>query len=311
MPLHAILEDARNALRQGDTAGALKTLIDRLPPDPAYTDVLRALRVVEAGYNTARQQELKGLLTFNEAQRAYNKANDAILSLIDQLAAGTQTIPRTRNRSRRLLLLGLSALLLASIIFTLFRLRQNDACPDWDETGAFRVIILPFESYGGPVRDPASALSDSIRILTRKNNLLVGVKTSNIHSRRPLDPDEARSIGANCSADLVIWGKYAVDEQDRIRVRMGHVFVQSGGEEKDISSVLTFSDITEIGPERSLQDAILGICTRIALHEGNLDAARKWLRKMEAPEQSEKEQMKLLERGMPQDDNPGQAQDPG
>lgn len=79
MPAHAIFESVRQQLQQGETGGALDTLIKYLESEGKQTELLRTLRVVQANYNAAKQQELKGILAFQEAQREYSKVNDALL----------------------------------------------------------------------------------------------------------------------------------------------------------------------------------------------------------------------------------------
>jgi|GEM_PF-2517932 len=92
MQHNSVFDAAREALRQSDTARALELVIAHLEATRQHADTVRTLRVVEANYHAARQQELKGILAFNEAQREYNKLNDNLLAVLDALAEG-KTLP--------------------------------------------------------------------------------------------------------------------------------------------------------------------------------------------------------------------------
>lgn len=88
MDYHPVFDSARELLSQGDTAKALKALIAHLEKSGSQPDYLRSLRLIEANFNTVRQQEIKGILDFSEAKREYARTNDALLTIMEALQSG-------------------------------------------------------------------------------------------------------------------------------------------------------------------------------------------------------------------------------
>lgn len=82
-------ESVREHLSRGDTGEALQALVALLEPHKQLRDsLLRIARLNEADYQAVRKKELKNILSYSEAQRAYNRINDNILALLDELDEG-------------------------------------------------------------------------------------------------------------------------------------------------------------------------------------------------------------------------------
>ena len=64
MNSNPVFNSVQQLLSQGDTGQALQVLIAFLEKDASRPDILRTLRVVEANYTAARQQEIKGIIGF-------------------------------------------------------------------------------------------------------------------------------------------------------------------------------------------------------------------------------------------------------
>src|SRR6218665_2592732 len=109
MEIHATILAFRALLRQGDTGSALETLRLFLEENSRrFPDALRTLQVLQANYAAARQQEQKGILSFQEAQREYSRINDALLTVADDLENGRSrgVSPGQTRRRRTWLILG-------------------------------------------------------------------------------------------------------------------------------------------------------------------------------------------------------------
>lgn len=297
-----IFDSARQLLRQGDTAQALRLLIDHLEKERNNPEALRTLEVIEANFNTTRQKESKGLLDFSEAQQAYNKANDAILGVLEDLSAGRK--PRLRPESadrqstRVYWLIGGGILLLLGLIAGIL-LRNNNTvtapekpvkaaseCPAFD-TSRITVMLIPFLNQGNIDSKPELAIQTLIRDLTQRNNVKseVEIFRGDDFTASPPDNEDAMAIGNRCGAKMVIWGIYEkVDNGISLDVR--YVFTNApnlpGGAIAD-----TFKNLTELRNDStkfsSLEDAVFSLCTFMALHEGNMELAKKWLEKVKEP----------------------------
>ena len=90
MELKPTILAARALILEGKTGKALQTILATLENDPHHAASLRTLQLVAANYNAARQQEIKGILSFQEAQRSYSQVNDALFSALDALESANQ-----------------------------------------------------------------------------------------------------------------------------------------------------------------------------------------------------------------------------
>ena len=190
------IQHIRQLLSQGDTGKALMALIALLEKDSRYKDsVLRTLRVAEANFNAIRQQELKGLLNFQEAQREYSRANDLLVSVLDDIEAGRvppAAAPAAR-RNRFVLLAGAVALLGAAV-FGVWKLRDQTAgCPTFTDQTALHILILPFDQLGDINDRPELVIQSNILELTKKAEIPAEVKPNTLIAAKSNFSGEADS----------------------------------------------------------------------------------------------------------------------
>ncbi len=284
METATILAAARAQLSEGQIAQALQALIAGLKSEPRFADAVRTLRVLESNYVLARQQELKGILAFADAQRAYAQVTDSTLAILDDIEAGRTplaAITGAKNRRRNLLLVGLGLAFLVAVVLFFF-LKDRPKCPDFEQKQALKVLILPFQNVGAAQAKPALVLQNRIRQLTAKNQLAAEVGILKNYDSDAENPDEraASQFCQKCLADLVLWGQYSVGS-DSSRVSIQYKFYKTG--RAGGTDVLAFKDITALqsgSMVRGLDDAIFSICTMIALREERWDLAHKWLDKI-------------------------------
>jgi len=316
MDINSIIESTRDLLRQGETGKALQTLLGFLEKDPRYADAARTLQVVEANYNAARQQEIKGILSFQDAQRQYSQVNDALLSSLDALAAGRA--PRVMSAQKNSYVpwvIGGVAVLLLGLLLGLWLTRrgsdkpaqaQVDAevtCPKFDPKD-FKIMLLPFQNLGNEVARPELAIQTRIRDLTGRNSLNADIEVladKRFEDNTP-DIDAAAALGKQCEADLVIWGQYD-RSKDSINVDVRYVFTK-GAIRSGIVGSRVLNSVAAIKSGRMLRDlddAILSLCGLVALHNGKPDLAVKWMEKIKKPNEGDKKVMEkldeLMERG--------------
>lgn len=288
----------RSLLSQGDTAKAVQLLIALLEKDFRYKDnLLRTLRVAEANFNATRQQELKGILPFQEAQREYNKVNDTLLTVLDDFEAGrvpARSLP-TSGASRKWLWAGIGgALLMGILVFWLLKGR-NTGCPSFDDKQALHVLILPFDRLGASEARPAIRIRDGIQELTQKAGIKAEVKISPSDPKEDMNSQEAERLARVCDADLVIFGQYQAFAKDSIRVKMGFKFVREGGAAFN-GPFKTFRDVTAVQPTRDLEDALFSLCAIIAMRNRNWQFAKKWMGRIQEKDSQEMAMADWLDR---------------
>lgn len=281
----------RELLRRGETGKALEVLIGLLEKDSVYKDnLLRTLRVAEANYNAVRQQELKGILTFQEAQREYSRITDTLLAVLDDFEAGKVPAPAVAapaGRQRMFYLVGGGILLLLIAAFALWKLRgQRADCPEFNNKEALHVLILPFDNLGGMGANPALLIQESIQELTGKAKIPAEVKFGSREPKAGAYTQNAEELGRRCKADLVIYGKYKAFEKDSVRVKMGFRFLKGAGLAGS-GPFMTFRDITEVQPTRDLQDAVFSLCAMIAARDRNWPVAKRWMEKIRDKDEAE------------------------
>lgn len=292
----------RELLRRGETGKALEVLIGLLEKDSVYKDnLLRTLRVAEASYNAVRQQELKGILSFQEAQREYSRVADTLLAVLDDFESGKvpTTATGTSRRSRMFVVAGASAVLLLVAGFALWKLRGKPAdCPEFVRKEALHILILPFDNLGGMGANPALLIQESIQELTGKAKIPAEVKFGSREPKAGAYTQNAEELGRRCKADLVIYGKYKAFEKDSVRVKMGFRFLKGAGLAGS-GPFMTFRDITEVQPTRDLQDAVFSLCAMIAARDRNWPVAKRWMEKIRDKDEAESKMAAWLDRKLP------------
>jgi hypothetical protein len=301
----------RQLISEGETGKALQTFIEHLETENIYPPLLQTLRVVQANYSTAKRKEANGVLNFSEARSEYAKANDAILSVLEEFASGKSSGFRAFQNSMKKWWLTGGILLIVGIGWWLMQ-RANlpganaedsiAVCPEFIPE-ARKVMILAFQKLGGEDTRPEVGIRTRISDLTEKNNLKTDVKlveAESIGKNWPGNAREGAKLGRKCMADLIIWGEYE-KFNDSISVDIRYAFTD---EEWPAGSALnTFKNVTEIKSDQmkisNLDEAVLRLCTALALHENRMDLAEKWLMKqpnVNAREALWKEQLKNVKK---------------
>lgn len=289
MQHNSVFDAAREALRQNDTARAFELVIAHLEATRQHTDTVRTLRVEEANYHAVRQQELKGILAFSEAQREYNKVNDNLLAVLDALATGKMPPPSAAPSSPRwALFAGLGILVFAGMVgaWWFFSKAGQPDCPEFHSAG-LKVLILPFQNTGNSSKDgkPEISIQKLIRERAGSNQFPLAVEVMTGYNAALANPDiyDAKPLAKTCSADMVIWGDYEYTG-DSIQVETRFAFVKPDGQSGG-TGLQAFSSISNIRAGRmnkSLDDAVFSLCALMAIAERRVPLAKKWLEKVKA-----------------------------
>jgi hypothetical protein len=295
---HPIFESVRQHLQQGETGAALQTMITYLETEGKQTELLRTLRVVQASYNNAKQQELKGILAFQEAQREYSKVNDTLFTALDDLSAGRPThtsVPGMGgHRQMPWRWIGGGALLVAAVAaFFIFRnpghptpaaSSAGKPCPEF-RPADYRIMLIPFVNLSGDTLiRPSISIQMRIRQLTKNNNMSTDVEILPGHTTELPDFVRAEQKGKECNADLVVWGQFEKVD-DSLQVDVHYVFTKGDmiSGHTDFQPFKSLSALQKSGKSsglRSLDDAVLSLCSIMAVHAGRPEVAEKWLGKI-------------------------------
>ncbi len=301
------IQAIRELLRQGQSVKALEALIALIERDSRFKDnLLRTLRVTEANLNAVRQQELKGILPFQEAQREYARATDTLLAVLDDVEAGR--VPAvaaplsSRNRMRWIFGSVGALLLLSAAAFWLLRER----CPEFSgEKNGLKVLIFEFQPVvenAGERARPGLVLRERIEQLAPGKIPVSIALRSDEYGKRVNSFDAALKIGKRCGADLVVWGVYQSMERDSFRVKIRSQFTREGGTAvntefrplRDLASLANKNDTF-----REFDDAFFSLCAMVAIERDRWVVAQRWLKRIKDPQPADMAMQEMVDKRLP------------
>jgi hypothetical protein len=316
MDLKETFDQAEGLIRQGETGKALNLLYDALNQRSEYGDTLRLLAAFEANYNHTRQQEMKSILSFQEAQQGYGKINDALLSTLADLKAGKKPgAPRQIGSTSQPMLLWAGITVIALIIlFFAYKNTRSEAvqpekqeakqpgkelvqCPNFKGEGK-KILLLPFQKVSGDDTHPELLIRARIQDLSTKNNFPIDVEIApnyDVNTRNP-DLNEATALGLQCNTEMVIWGFFAGSDKGS-QIQLNARFVMPKLKREGGTGFKKLADIVDIVADpafRSIDDAVFSLCGLMALDAGNKDLARKWFEKIKEKDARDEGALKEL-----------------
>lgn len=312
MDLSPLLSAARDQLSRGDTGQAIQILLTTLEHNTLKASALdRTLRVVEANYQAVRQKELKGILSFSEAQKEYNRINDALLAMVDDLAAGrTPAVesPEKKAPALRWWLVGgaLAVLVLVAGVVAGRRLGRKPKeaaivatakeCPSFD-ANRLRVLVLPFQSLDEQKVRPELALQSRIRELSNRNQFPVDIEVyaGELPENNAPDIRAASDFGRRCQADLVVWGLYE-KKPETIEIDISYAFLD-GMQQSGATGFKRFSGLSALQNgrvQKDFDDAVFSLCAVMALRRNNPELAAKWLDKVKNKGQADEAMIRAM-----------------
>ncbi len=296
--MYPFVENLRALLQQGETTQALSMLIQSLQEKGSHPDILRTLRVVEAGLNKGRQDELKGLLTSAEAQILYNKANNAVLEALDDIERGPQPLQKAGLRRIGWIAgIGLAGVVVAAFLYFSGR-KGTDSCPEFGDTRPY-ILILPFANLRASNEVKAAALIKTrIDEIAQKNNFPLSAKVYTAYegNLESFDRDAALACRQQCGANMVIWGFYESKENaDSLRLDTRFLFGadnQTGG--TGFRSFAGLPEVTSAQSLRRLDDVVFSLCSWVAYASRRDSLAYKWLNKIKEKAPHDQEMMRRM-----------------
>ncbi len=216
-----LLDTVRELISEAQTGEALDLLEHEWSGKPAFRILLREVLSIGALYNKTKSDESKGIVSFDNAQLNYNKANDRLLTVLeffenDELEPEVLTAGKEKAKRKKA---WLWALLLPLAVVLVFLLKpdllnggktgggQKGRCPEFSRN-ALKIMVLPFYKVNRQAGQPEGLFAEKLESFCAKCKLDVAVRINEqFEPVKLLSYDEAGRFAKRCGADLVFWGR--------------------------------------------------------------------------------------------------------
>lgn len=269
--------EIQNLIQEGDIKGAIQTF----KAADLSTEKSKTLFIIEAEYYRLNQDSQRGIIGNEEKELRANQINNKLLILLE-------AAPKELDQSKPIKKFLLPSLLIVSLLiivaYFLFPLDNGDlACPVFNEKSVNKILLIPFVNVGEGEAKPHLILRDEIEKLTIKKNLSTDIEL--IESKADISISKASEIAESCNANVIIWGKYS-NVGDSIRLILQYHFLEQP-EWSSFGDLIVLKDVTEIQTgemTKNLEDAIMSLCSVMAIRQNKKVVAKNWLAKVEEKE---------------------------
>ena len=206
----------KELIGQAETEEALSQLIAFLQTDARWNSLKRATIEARAQYLTAKREADAGRIGFEQASQIYNRVNNQVLQIAEDLGAGVTPAADKPAIVKRLWpwIAGAAALTLAAVfIFKPGNGQGNsqgvepvpDVCPNYSQKAAFKILLWEFASFsedGGASKEIPFALENRLISIDRDRQIETGTYRYNEKETYPRREEEA----LKCNTQLAVWG---------------------------------------------------------------------------------------------------------
>lgn len=217
-----LLQTIKDLISEAELDKALDLLEKEWSGKLQYKTLLREVLSIGALYHKTKNDELKGIISFENAQLNYNRVNERLLNVLEHFENG-QLEPKdllTANESPSSKLkkwLWLWLLLLAVVVLLILKPQllsgrkvsdsDPDFCPNF-ERAALKIMVLPFYKVNQQAGQPEGLFVENLESFCDKCKLNVSVVLAkNFQPDKLLNHNEAVSLAQRCNADLILWGR--------------------------------------------------------------------------------------------------------
>ena len=276
-------------IRQNKTKEALRAL----QSEPLAPELKKALSILESEFTGLNQEVVKGTVSSEEKQIRTNRINDKLLFIVQE---ATNPVNSKRERKRKInqYLLPLGLLAICLIAWNYFN-QAIYPCPEFTEDSRNKILLIPFDKVGDQEASPHLLLRDRITQLSMKNNLSTTIKLGAV--KAGVSIEEAPDLAKGCQANVIIWGKYS-NRADEIHLVLQYYFLDQP-DWSNLGELIVLKDVTAIQSGtmlKNIDDAILSLCSVIAMRQGNTEITRKWLGKIGEKEAIDEQLSEVIER---------------
>lgn len=212
-----IAEQVKSLIAQAETEEALRVLLEYLPAEKRWSELKRAAAESQSQYLNAKREAEGGRINFEQADLIYNRVNNAVYKIAEDLENGITRLTPAQQTRRMLPYLGLSIAAVA-IAITAYVLsgrsgQGNPAdaqqtptgCPAFQTGSSFKILLWEYQSYSndnGESKTLPAALQNRLSSIDRNGLLQTGVYKLAEKQAYPLKKDQA----LQCDAQLALWG---------------------------------------------------------------------------------------------------------
>jgi len=288
-------DEIRNLIQESDTKAAILAFKKADLSD----EQVNTLAIIESTFYQLNQDVLRGIIGSEEKQLRTNRINNNLLELLDE---PTKKSSKTKSNKKFLLFALITGLLL---ILAFFLIPQSSekvitseellVCPTFNNGFTNKILLIPFVNIGNEAAKPHLLLRDEVEKLTIKKNLSTSIQLT--EPKENLAISEATQIAQSCDANVIIWGKYSA-VGDSIRLILQYHFLEKP-EWSNFGDLIVLKDVTELQTgemTKNLNDAIMSLCTVIAVRQNEQETAVNWLAKLQEKEAVDLKMLSALEK---------------
>ncbi|MBX2928271.1 MAG: tetratricopeptide repeat protein [Saprospiraceae bacterium] len=225
-----VAAQVKNLIGEADREEALRQLIGFLQSDPKWTVLQKEARSVQAQYLNTKREQGAGRISFEQADINYNRINNQILSLADDLEKGVTRLPAWKRKWPLPVWIALAVVLLGGS-YGIFRLSQTpkpteplepqgeeNPCAAFSTNKNFKILLWDYLDF----LDKQSPYKKGIPVAIQ--NRLGSIDLGGLTEVRiyPHDPEQSYPSKGDealkCTEQLVVWG--TVEEFPGTRQRL-------------------------------------------------------------------------------------------
>jgi Flp pilus assembly protein TadD len=213
-----IAEQVKTLISQAETEEALRVLLDYLPTEKRWSELKQAAAESQAQFLNAKREATGGRITFDQADLIYNRVNNAVYQIAEDLENGITRMTPAQQTRRMLpyLALAIGAVAIAILAYQLPTIiggdepvepqQQPGACPTFQSVPAFKILLWEYQLLLGEDKNVSKrlpvALQNRLSSIDRNGLLQTRIYTLAENQNYPLKKDQA----LQCGAQLSLWG---------------------------------------------------------------------------------------------------------
>jgi tetratricopeptide (TPR) repeat protein len=212
-----IAEQVRQLIAQAETEEALRVLLEYLPTEKRWSELKQAAAEAQAQFLNAKREANGGRITFDQADLIYNRVNNAVYQIAEDLENGITRLTPAQQTRRMLpyLAIAIGAVAIAFLGYWVSQQGGEDdpadtqqtqtGCPDFEAGDSFKILLWEYDSFNEDNVDSKKlpvALQNRLSSIDRDGLLQTGIYTLAENQKYPLRKEQA----LQCEAQLSLWG---------------------------------------------------------------------------------------------------------